>query len=438
MAATASTTTSSADAAQLPLPWMANLFFSLLSFLAHAVIMVAHPSRGPLCFLRRLCNTNLLFFYASSPISSSSLVDPDAVKGDGWAEAPKAVPSRPQLTWKTRLFVSLVSLIADAVRRPDGTVRRYLSRFDLTVAPNPEPVRGVRTADVTVDPDRGLWFRLFLPDAAGSGGTSTKLPVVVFFHGGGFAFLSPSSLAYDAACRRICRNTGAAIVSVNYRLSPEHRCPAPYVDGLDVLRFLHTGARPCGGDQLLVRRFFEVADLSSCFLAGDSAGGNIAHHVARRWIAAGESPARGGVALAGLVAIQPYFGGEGRVESEIRLSGVPLVNTERTDWFWKAFLPEGADRDHEAANPEASVEGLEEGFPPAMVVVGGFDPLQDWQRRYYEGLKGKGKEARLVEYPAAIHAFYVFPELKGSAALVEELRGFIHRCRRRGHPAAVP
>uniref|UniRef100_A0A1D1Z2N6 Putative carboxylesterase 18 n=1 Tax=Anthurium amnicola TaxID=1678845 RepID=A0A1D1Z2N6_9ARAE len=433
MAATASTTTSSADAAQLPLPWMANLFFSLLSFLAHAVIMVAHPSRGPLCFLRRLCNTNLLFFYASSPISSSSLVDPDAVKGDGWAEAPKAVPSRPQLTWKTRLFVSLVSLIADAVRRPDGTVRRYLSRFDLTVAPNPEPVRGVRTADVTVDPDRGLWFRLFLPDAAGSGGTSTKLPVVVFFHGGGFAFLSPSSLAYDAACRRICRNTGAAIVSVNYRLSPEHRCPAPYVDGLDVLRFLHTGARPCGGDQLLVRRFFEVADLSNCFVAGDSAGGNIAHHVARLWSGSG-----GVSRLAGVIAIQPFFGGEGRVESELRLAGAPLVNTERTDWLWKAFLPHGSDRDHQACNPDSATAWLWRGhhdeeahyFPPAMVVVGGFDPLQDWQRRYHQRLTELGKDVSLVEFPTAIHGFYVLPELSASAEadlLIEEIRVFVHK-----------
>ncbi|EHA8589754.1 putative carboxylesterase 18 [Cocos nucifera] len=247
----------------------------------------------------------------------------------------------PPLPWKTRFFITVLSTVTDASRRSDGTVnRRLLSFLDPCSTASSKPVAGVRTADVTVDPSRNLWFRLFVPAAA-----TGRIPLIVFFHGGGFAFLSPGSRAYDAVCRRICRKVNAVIVSVNYRLSPEHRCPAQYEDGEDVLRFLDGGglARSDPAAAGLV-------DLSSCFLAGDSAGANIAHHVARRWAAAAAGGERKTLRLAGLVAIQAYFGGEERTEAEIRLQGAPLVSTRRTDWLWRAFLPEGEDRDHEAVN----------------------------------------------------------------------------------------
>ncbi|MQL76283.1 hypothetical protein Taro_008675 [Colocasia esculenta] len=350
--------------------------------------------------------------------------------------SPSATTS-PALPWRTKITIFFLTLVTDAVRRSDGTInRRLLSFLEISARPNPKPVRGVRTADITIDTARNLWFRLFLP-ADSSQGDGAGLPVLVFFHGGGFAFLSPASGVYDAVCRRFCRKFPAAVVSVNYRLSPEHRYPAQYDDGLEVLRFL--ASQPGGGDcgLPLLQEFFKVADLSSCFLAGDSAGANIAHHVARRW-SGGEAPPRSLVAVAGLVAIQPFFGGDGRVESEIRLSRAPVVSAARTDWLWRAFLPEGVGRDHEAASPEGAVSGLSEDFPPAMVVIGGFDPLQDWQRKYYEGLRRVGKEARLVEYPGAIHAFYVFPELKDTPALIEELKGFIQEQRKKSQQQGRP
>ncbi|URE34292.1 gibberellin receptor [Musa troglodytarum] len=315
----------------------------------------------------------------------------------------------PPLPWKTRLYIALLSAVTDGARRSDGTINRcILSFFDARSSASAKPRRGVRTADVSVDPSRDLWFRLFVPSSASSG----RIPVIVYFHGGGFAYLSPASRAYDAFCRRICREINALVVSVNYRLAPEHRYPAPYEDAVDVLRFLNDGGL--------------ASDLSRCFLAGDSAGGNMVHHVARRW-AADAAGRWKNLRLAGMVLIQPFFGGEERTESEMRLAGAPLVSVERTDWLWRVFLPEGAGRDHEAANvfgPRADGE-LEAALPQAMVVVGGFDPLQDWQRRYYEGMTARGKAVRLLEYPDAIHAFYVFPELNQSAAFIEELKAFI-------------
>ena len=99
----------------------------------------------------------------------------------------------------------------------------------------------------------------------------------------------------------------------------------------------------------------------------------------------------------GVVAIQPFFGGEERTISEIELEGTPVVSTNITDWYWNAFLPpgEGHNRDHPIINVSGpnAVDIANINFPPTMVVVAGFDVLRDWQNRYYEWLKKSGKEA---------------------------------------------
>ncbi|THG06622.1 hypothetical protein TEA_005245 [Camellia sinensis var. sinensis] len=196
-------------------------------------------------------------------------------------------------------------------------------------------------------------------------------------------------------------------------LAPEHRFPSQFVDALDALKFLDDAVLP------------PIADLSRCFITGDSAGANIAHHAAVR--AAEEEFRR--VKIAGVIAVQPFFGGEKRTESELRLARVPLVSTEITDWLWRAFLPEKSDRNHEVVNvsgpKSASISGVK--FPATMVVVGGFDPLQDRQRRYHGWLKKCGVETCLVEYPNAVHAFYWFPELPESSMLIRDVRDFIQK-----------
>jgi acetyl esterase/lipase len=126
--------------------------------------------------------------------------------------------------------------------------------------------------------------RIFIPADPSRDEKSEMLPLVVYFHGGGFVFGSPHLVPYDDWSRRMCSGLRAVIVSVNYRRSPEHRCPAPYDDGVDVLRFLDSGG--LGSVDILSNL---NVDLGSCFLAGDTAGGNITHHVARRWAASFDS-----------------------------------------------------------------------------------------------------------------------------------------------------
>lgn len=128
--------------------------------------------------------------------------------------------------------------------------------------------------------------------------------------------------------------------------------------------------------------------------------------------------------------MQPFFGGEERTESEMRLSNAPMI--DMTDVVWRSFLPEGEDRNHPAANVfgggELSNEEVKNlNFPNALVIVGGYDPLQDRQRRYIQGLRNCRKEVELIEYPIAFHAFYGFHELPESALLIDDVTNFVQK-----------
>ncbi|KAF2314053.1 hypothetical protein GH714_021772 [Hevea brasiliensis] len=263
------------------------------------------------------------------------------------------------LPWKVKLSISTLSFAIDITRRSNGTVNRFLmSLFDFKTSPSKKPVNGVKSTDITIDKARNLWFRLYTPTTT-TGGASrndVSMPVIFFFHGGGFAYMSPDSKLYDDFC---------------------------------------TGLRA-----------------SSLQLSSPSTTASLQN-----------------------IAVQhntktPFFGGEERTESETRLSGqVPFVTIERADWMWRAFLPEGSDRDHPAANVfglnSVDLSGRE--FPATIVFIGGLDPLQDWQRRYYEGLKKSGKKAYLVEYPNTFHAFYAYPDLPEFSLFIKEVMEFVQK-----------
>ncbi|KAM7259581.1 hypothetical protein ACFE04_015322 [Oxalis oulophora] len=325
--------------------------------------------------------------------------------------------STPSIPWKTRLSIKVISTLTDVMCSKNGTVKRGVFNYlDLKSSAKPKPYFSVSSTDVTVDSTRNLWFRLFTPHISTTTNTNQSLPILIFFHGGGFMFLSAASIAYDFVCRRFAKKLPAYVLSVDYRLAPEFRCPAQYDDGFDVLKFIDDP-----NNRILLP---ENVDLSKCFLVGDSAGANIAHHVAVRACKADFKSVR----VAGLVSIQPFFGGEERTQAEKRLVRGPLlVSVPRTDFCWKLLLPEGANRDHASVNVSGlnaeDLSGLD--FPDTVVIVAGFDPLQDWQRKYYQWLKKSGKRVKLIEYPNMVHAFYIFPNLRESGQLIAQVKDFV-------------
>ncbi|MCO5549381.1 hypothetical protein L7F22_002852 [Adiantum nelumboides] len=336
----------------------------------------------------------------------------------------------PLSTW---VLISNFKLSYNLLRRPDGTFNRHLAEFlDRKVTANRVPVDGIVTMDVLIERTTGIWGRVFweweqdiglrldplqIPEVepmVQRRDVQQPKPLVIYFHGGSFAHSSANSAIYDAMCRRFAKTCGVVILSVNFRRAPENRYPCAYEDGVASLRWAQ------GLHGLACLRTLGCDPLERCFLAGDSSGGNIAHNVAVR-------AAQEGLPLAGSILLMPMFGGQARTASEMALDGKYFVSLKDRDWYWRAFLPIGADREHPACNPfSVDAHPLQRiSLPPCLVVVGGYDILQDWQLQYVYGLKKAGKPVQVMFLEQATMGFFLLPNSDLFYSLVERLQAFV-------------
>nr|AMR60825.1 gibberellin receptor GID1a [Gladiolus x hybridus] len=323
----------------------------------------------------------------------------------------------PLNTW---VLISNFKVAYNMLRRPDGTFDRHLAEFlDRKVLQNATPVNGVLSFDFILDRPTNLLVRVYRPSPHDSPSftdlrlppSSEPFPVIIFFHGGSFAHSSANSAIYDSLCRRFVTLFGPSVVlSVNYRRSPEHRYPSAYDDGWAALKWASNESwLRCNSDSK-----------PRIFLVGDSSGGNIAHNVALRAVDAG-------IEISGNILLNPMFGGNERMESERKFDGKYFVTIQDRDWYWKAFLPEGADRDHHACNPfgpnAVKLEGMK--FPKSLVVVAGLDLLSDWQVAYAKGLEEAGQDVKLVYREQATIGFYFLPNTEHFYEVMDEIKSFV-------------
>ncbi|KAJ1287836.1 hypothetical protein BS78_02G041300 [Paspalum vaginatum] len=304
----------------------------------------------------------------------------------------------------------------------DGTVKRAPAPLVLPDDGAPLPsadAPAVRWKDVVYDEDRGLSLRMFVPSAgAGDGGGAEKLPVLVYFHGGGFCVGSFANPNFHASCLRLAAELPAVVLSADYRLAPEHRLPAAFDDAGRLLSWLRDQA---AADPWLAGS----ADFGRVFVSGDSAGANIAHRAV-----SGDLSSSARLALAGCVLLYPYFGGERRTESEAACPPGEFLTLALSDQMWRLALPAGATRDHPAANPfgpdSPALRAAQ--LPPLLVLAGGRDLLIDRIRDYVARLRAAGHgRAELVEFPGAGHGFMVLdPDGEAAGELVRVVRRFVH------------
>jgi acetyl esterase len=218
--------------------------------------------------------------------------------------------------------------------------------------------------------------RIYTP--AGSG----PLPVVVYFHGGGWVIGNIES--HDATCRALANESGCIVVSVDYRLAPEHKFPAAAEDSYAATVW----AAEFGGDA------------SRLAVAGDSAGGNLAAVVALM------ARDRGGPRIAFQLLVYPVTDFSFDRPSYSENAEGYLLSRDAMRWFWNHYLAEEAEGLHPHASP-LRAESLA-GLPPALVLTAEFDPLRDEGEEYAAKLREAGVPADLVRYDGLIHGFFSF------------------------------
>ena len=218
------------------------------------------------------------------------------------------------------------------------------------------------------------------PDPAGT---------VVYYHGGGWVIGSLDD--WDAVCRALAVAAGARLVSIDYRLAPEHRFPAATDDAFAALVW--------------------VADRhpdSPLVVAGDSSGGNLAAVSALR------AREAGGPEIALQVLVYPVVDWDLTRPSYAECIDTHFIlNTAEMSWFWNHYVPDKAERAHPYASPIRA--SSHEGLPPAYIVIAQHDPLRDEGLAYAAALEAAGVPVTVTRHDDQIHAFFVLVNLLESA-----------------------
>jgi acetyl esterase len=281
----------------------------------------------------------------------------------------------------------------------DATPEQARAYFDTaTVAlRSAAPLAEVRsTEDSTIPGPAGeIPIRVYRPDVDG------PVPTMAFFHGGGFVIGNIES--HDDQARLICRDVGIVVVSVDYRLAPEHKFPAGFEDCLAATHWVAANVDSLGGDPDRV------------LVGGDSAGGNFSAAVA---LATRET----GPKLAAQFLIYPGvdFREDADYPSRIENAEGYFLTAEDMLWFRGLYLPDDVDENDARHSPirAASLAGA----PPAVIGTGEYDPLRDEGEAYAKALADAGVEVRIQRYDGMIHGFYAFgPHSPAAAAAVADM-----------------
>jgi acetyl esterase len=266
--------------------------------------------------------------------------------------------------------------------------RESLGALDAAAAGESSEEVENRTMD---GPGGTLRLRIYRPT-----GQTGPAPIVAFFHGGGWVIGDIDT--HDGSCRILSRKTGAVVVSVDYRLAPEHRFPAALDDCFSAISWVADHAGELGGDP------------SRLGVAGDSAGGNLAAGVTQH------ARLRGGPAIAAQALVYPATDFSTVRPSKKANGEGYLLTADAIEWFSHQYLG-----DHDRSDPSASpLLGDLTGLPPAVVATAEFDPLRDEGRAYAEGLEKAGVPVTALDFGGLVHGFMGLGALSPASASATE------------------
>jgi acetyl esterase len=245
------------------------------------------------------------------------------------------------------------------------------------LAGEPESVAKVEDSQIPT-PDGPIPVRIYTPEGTG------PFPILVYFHGGGWVIGTIDTI--DAPCRALTNRSGCVVVSVDYRLAPEHKFPAAPEDCYAATRYVAENAAAYN------------ADPQRLAVGGDSAGGNLAAAVALM------ARDRGGPPIAFQLLIYPVTNHNFDTASYQENADSYLLTKNGMVWFWDHYLTSADDGQNPYASPQQA-RNLG-GLPPAFVMTCEFDPLRDEGEAYADRLQEDGVQVEKKRYNGLIHGAF--------------------------------
>ena len=244
----------------------------------------------------------------------------------------------------------------------------------------PTPVRSV--TDRTIPGPAGeVPVRVVVPEV------ETPTGVLVWIHGGGFVIGDLDTS--ESTARRLAAGAGCVVVSVDYRLAPEHKAPAAFDDSWAATCWVAENRTQLG-----------LAADAPMAVGGDSAGGNLSALVAVRSVEAG------GPELALQLLVYPATDLATDYPSRSANGTGYFLSTDTMNWFGEQYLAVGTDPGDPSISPMFVAPATLAGVAPALVLVAGYDPLVDEGRAYADRLSEAGATVELLEFPSMIHGFF--------------------------------
>jgi acetyl esterase len=291
----------------------------------------------------------------------------------------------PELVATGRLLQERGLVAPDRTKVPLAEVRAAQDRIGAFLGEGSVPLRDERDLSLP-GPHGQVPCRLYLPDDV------ARPPLLVYAHGGGF--MQGSLASWDAMLRELVRQSGAAALSVDYRLSPEHRFPKAFDEMVAITRLAARQGAGLGIDPARVA------------VGGDSAGGNLALAAA---LALRDERV---VALRFMLLIYGVYSTDGESPSWQRFGQGAGLSQTQMRWIWETYLEKPEQQsDWRAAPILANLSGL----PPAYLIVGGLDPLLDDSHRLSAALTSAGVANTLDVYDGINHGFIRYGRLIGTA-----------------------
>jgi acetyl esterase len=242
-----------------------------------------------------------------------------------------------------------------------------------------EPAQVANIENRTIPGPAGdIPVRIYTPEG------TAPFPVLLYFHGGGWVIGDLEVV--DAPCRALAKESGCVVVSVDYRLAPEHKFPAASDDCYAATKWVSDNAAEIG------------VDPSRIAVGGDSAGGQLATVISQM------ARDKGGPAIAYQVLIYPVTDATISTASYEENAEGYLLTKEGMIWFFNHYMNEDTDRKDPLLSPTYA-ESLA-GLPPAIVITAEYDPLRDEGNAYAEKLKAAGVPVIHSQYPGMIHGFF--------------------------------